>query len=178
MDRIEIEVKLNKDRAWLLDAYAKLHVNDLTRKATASEADPAVPWSALDHMAHLAGIERAFIAMIERHIAGDANPVGVINNPDGSRRPIEDIMRAVHRSNEEFVEQHRGKSLQEMTALTQTVRGETLALLGKLSDEQLAQKLPGAPWADGTVGGVIGVNALHGRQHWQWLTEGLAGTSA
>jgi hypothetical protein len=149
--------------------------DDLTRKATASEHDPSQPWSALDHLAHLAGIELAFNAMIERFFGGDANPVGMVNKPDGSRRPLEEIMRAVHRSNEDFVEQHRGKTLSEMAALGATVRGETLALLGRLSDEQLAQKLPGAPWADGTVGGVIGVNALHGRQHWTWLKAGLEG---
>lgn len=178
MDRIEIEAKLNKDRAWLLETYAALLPGDLTRAATPSEHDPAVPWSALDHLAHLAGIERAFNSMIQRHFSGDANPVGLTRNADGSQRPMEEIMRTVHRMNEEFVELHRGKSLIEMVALGQTVRGETLALLGSVTDDQLAQKLPGAPWADGTVGGVLSTNAMHGRQHWQWIKSGLEANSS
>jgi hypothetical protein len=177
VNRIEIEVKLNKDRAWLLSAYAELPAERLRAAATKSEHDDNVSWSALDHLAHLAGIERTFNAMIERHLGGDANPVGLVRNADGSQRALPEIMKTVHRMNEEWVEARRGCTLVEMAALGQQVRAETLALLGRLSDEQLQQKLPGAPWADGTIGGVIGVNALHGRQHWQWVIEGL-GTGA
>jgi hypothetical protein len=31
--------------------------------------------------------------------------------------------------------------------------------------------LPGAPWADGTVGGVIAANADHCRMHWKWAKD-------
>mgnify|MGYP000367409347 CR=1 FL=1 len=41
----------------------------------------------------------------------------------------------------------------------------------ELTDEQLEEVLPGAPWADGTVGGVIGANADHGRMHWKWAKD-------
>lgn len=50
-------------------------------------------------------------------------------------------------------------------------RGATLQLLSELSDDQLEEKLGGAPWADGTIAGVLGVNADHGRGHWKWVTE-------
>jgi hypothetical protein len=40
-----------------------------------------------------------------------------------------------------------------------------------LSDEQLEETLPGAPWADGTIGGVLSANAGHGRMHWGWAKE-------
>jgi hypothetical protein len=59
-------------------------------------------------------------------------------------------------------------------ALGQRARGETLALLADLSDGQLVEKLPGAPWADGTIGGVLATNADHGRMHWHWVKEGMA----
>ena len=36
---------------------------------------------------------------------------------------------------------------------------------------QLAETLPGAPWDDGTVGGVLGANADHGHMHWKWVTD-------
>ena len=174
MDRIEIEIKLNRVRAWLLVAYAKFTEHELTRGATTSEADPAVMWSARDHLSHLAGIERSFNAMIRRHLAGDANPVGLARNADGTPRPLPEIMAGVHRSNEAWVASQRARPLSEVIADGQAARAETLALLASLSDAQLADKLPGAPWADGTVGGVIAVNALHGRMHWQWLKEAKA----
>lgn len=37
--------------------------------------------------------------------------------------------------------------------------------------------VPGAPWADGTVGGVLAVNGDHGRMHWSWLREGLSAST-
>lgn len=173
MNRIEIEIKLNKDRAWLLDTVAHLSEADLMRGATKSEHDPASMWSAKDHLAHLAGIETNFVRMIRRHLAGDPNPVALRTNPDGSERTMEEIMATVHKMTEEWVAEHRAKSLSEVVALGQTARAATLALMGELTDEQLGAKLPGAPWSDGTIGGVLSVNADHGRMHCQWAKEGL-----
>ena len=67
--------------------------------------------------------------------------------------------------------EHHADSLSQVVALTAQARAETLILLSELSDEQLEQVLPGAPWADGTVGGVRGANADHARMHWKWLGE-------
>ena len=173
MNRTEIEIKLNKDRAWLLDTFAHLSEDDLTRGATKSEHDPDSMWSAKDHLAHLAGIETNFVRMIRRHLAGDPNPVALRTNSDGTERTMEQIMATVHKMTEDWVAEQRVKSLSEVVALGQTARAETLALMGELTDEQLAEKLPGAPWSDGTIGGVLSVNADHGRVHWQWAKEGL-----
>jgi hypothetical protein len=173
MNRTEIEIKLNRDRAWLLDTYAHLPEADLTRAATKSEHDPNATWSAKDHLAHLAGIEHNFVAMIRRHLDGDPNPVALRTNPDGSDRTMEQIMATVHEMTESWVAQHRAKSLTEVIALGESARAKTLALMAELTDEQLAEKLPGAPWSDGTIGGVLSVNADHGRVHWQWAKEGL-----
>lgn len=175
MNRTEIEIKLNKDRAWLLDACANMSESDLLRGATTSEHDPAVMWTPKDHLAHLAGIEKNFVRMIRRHLGGDANPVGLRENADGTPRTMEQIMAGVHEMTESWVREHRGKSLSAVIALNQASRAETLALLSELTDEQLIEKLPGAPWADGTIGAVLAVNADHGRMHWKWLTDGLAG---
>lgn len=174
MDHTELEIQLGRDRAWLLEAYAQLPLDDLTRPATASESDPSATWSALDHLVHLAGIERAFNEMIERFIAGDDRPIAVTSKPDGSRRPMDEIMAAVHRGNEDWVQHHRAATLGDAVVLGQQIRAETLALLARLTEEQLLQKLPGAPWADGTIGGVLSTNALHGRMHWKWVRDGWA----
>ncbi len=172
MNRTEIEIKLNRDRAWLLETYAAMSPEDLARAATPSEHDPSSWWSAKDHLAHLAGIEKSFNRMVRRHLAGDANPVGLSTGADGAPRPREEVMAAVHAMTEAWVRTHCDKSLSEVVALGQQVRAETLNLLGELTDDQLQEKLPGAPWADGTIGGVLAVNADHGRMHYRWVQEG------
>jgi hypothetical protein len=177
MDRSEIEIKLNRDRAWLLETFAALPEADVTKPVTDSAHDPATPWSAKDHLAHLAGIERNFNEMIRRYLGGDANPIGMMNKPDGTRRSMDEIMKTVNEMNERWVVAQRAKPLADVIALGQRARSETLALLGKLSDEQLAEKLPGAPWSDGTIGGVLSVNADHGRMHWKLVKDGWASSS-
>lgn len=171
MRRIDIETKLNRDRAWLLDTYAKLSDEQLNAGLTPSEHDPANLWSALDHLAHLSLIEHNFAAMVRRHVGGDANPVGLATDGDGKPRSRADIMATVHAMTEQWQQKHAEKSLSEVVALGQHARSVTLALLAELTDEQLDEVLPGAPWADGTIGGVLAANADHGRMHWKWVTD-------
>jgi hypothetical protein len=40
MTRIEIEIKLNRDRAWTLETWAALSAEDLTRDLTVSRDNP------------------------------------------------------------------------------------------------------------------------------------------
>lgn len=171
MNRIEIEKKLNEDRAWLLSTYADLSESQLRDGLTPSEHDPSNLWSALDHLAHLALIERNFAAMIRRHVSGHSNPVGLTHDDAGEPRTREQIMASVHAMTEEWQIEHRGKSLEEVVALGQSARAVTMQLLSELTEEQLAERLPGAPWADGTVGGVLAANADHGRMHWKWVKD-------
>jgi hypothetical protein len=173
MDRIEIEAKLNRDRAWLLETYAALSDDDLVRGVTQSEHDPSMLWSPKDHLAHLAGIERNFNEMIRRHLDGEANPVGLATGSDGAPRTREEVLARVHRLNEDWVKEHGAASLDEIVALGLAIRADTLALVASLKDSQLAERLPGAPWADGTIGGVLAINADHGRMHWRWVKDGF-----
>ena len=80
----------------------------------------------------------------------------------------------VHKMTEDWALKHRDASLAECVRVGQACRAETFKLLGELNDEQLASTLPGAPWADGTVGGVLSANAGHGRMHYKWVTDGWA----
>lgn len=171
MNRIEIEKKLNEDRAWLLETYSKLSQAQLGDGLTPSEHDPSNLWTALDHLAHLALIERNFAAMVRRHVSGHSNPVGLTHDDSGTARSREQIMASVHAMTEEWQIEHHGKTLDEVVALGQSARAVTLQLLSELSDDQLAETLPGAPWADGTVGGVLAANADHGRMHWKWVKD-------
>lgn len=80
-------------------------------------------------------------------------------------------MASVHAMTDEFQLEHHLDSLSDVVALTAKARSATLGLLSELSDIQLGDRLEGAPWADGTLGGVLGVNADHGKMHWNWVTE-------
>lgn len=178
MDRIEIEATIARDRAWLIETYRAMPEADLLRPATPSEHDPSSWWSAKDHLAHLAGIEANFNAMIRAYLEGDTNPVRAVNDDRGERRPMHEIMKRVHAMTEAWMVEHRDKPLSAVIALGQRVRADTLALLASLSDEQLLETLPGAPWADGTIGGVLSVNAAHGRMHFKWVKDGWAARDA
>ena len=165
--REEIKKKLASARETLLSRYRSMSDEELARPCTESQ-DGGQPWSAKDHLAHLAMIEQAFQGMIERHLTGASNPVGL---GGGS---MADVMARVHHGNERNVDEHRGDDLETLIKGLDEARAASLALLDRLTDDQLAEPLPGAPWDDGTIGGVILTNAHHDRQHLAWAEEGLA----
>jgi hypothetical protein len=175
MNRTELEIKLNKDRAWLLETFAGLSEEELHRGITTSRANMQSRWRAKDHLSHLIGIEVAFNIIIRRHLAGGGNAIAIAMKEDGTRRTQEEVMEIVHRLNEKWVTEHSEKSFDEIVALGQQVRAETLVLVASLSEEQLNEKIPGAPWSDGTIGGIIAVNGEHARRHFEWVKDGLEG---
>jgi DinB family protein len=171
VNRVELEVKLNEGRNWLLMKYNGLSDDELRRPLTQSEHDPENQWSALDHLAHMALVERNFNAMVRRHFQGSANPVGLLNDDEGQPRSRAEIMKLVHAQTEAWQREHHDETFNEVVALTAAQRSETLQLISELRDAQLEETLPGAPWDDGTVGGVLGANADHGHMHWKWVTD-------
>jgi hypothetical protein len=165
--RDEIIDKLRRERAALEEKYRALSPEQLTTPCTEDQSG-GDPWSAKDHIAHLAHIERAFQGMIKRAIDGASNPVGF------EKRPMADILAMVHAGNKDNVATHRDDDLEQLFADFDAARADTLALVDALTDEQLASPLPGAPWNDGSIGGVLITNAHHAIQHWTWVEEGLA----
>ena len=166
--REEIVAKLDKEEARFVEHYRALSSDELTRPCTESEVDGADAWCAKDHIAHLAMIERAFQGMIRRTLEGTTNPVGFDFN-----KGREAAIARVHKGNQDNVEEHKDDDLETLLADLAAARAETKSLLAGLTDEQLTQPVPGAPWLDGTIGGVILTNAYHAVQHWQWVEEGL-----
>src|ERR1019366_2200375 len=166
-----IESNLNESRNTLLANFAELSEDQLRRPLTQSEHDPQSRWCALDHLGHLALIERNFQGMVRRHMAGHPNPVGLLVDDGGVTRTREQIGTIVNAQTERFQQKHRNDTFSEVVALTGAARSATLELLAELSDKQLEERLEGSPWADGTVGGVLGANADHARQHWTWVTK-------
>jgi hypothetical protein len=170
MDRVEIEIKLNRDRAWLLERLGSMSEAELTSPRTFSEHDPESRWSFADHFVHTTLIEQNWNAMFRRHVAGERGLDERLRG-DGSPQSMEEIMASIHSWTEEWKTQHSGKPFVELVRIGQAVRADTLALLAELSDDDLASKIPGAPWADGTVGAIMAANADHGRMHFAWAEE-------
>ncbi len=178
MNRTELEITLSKDRAWLLETLSQMSPEQLKKQVTPSEHDGgATMWTYQDHFVHLALIEHNFNAMVRRLIAGNDSPVR-IGGKDFRDRTREEILRDVHAMTEEWKLKHENATWDEVVAVGQKARGETLTLVSELTDEQLQLKIPGAPWADGTVGGVLGANAGHGRTHFKWAKDGEAALEA
>ena len=107
MKRVEIESALNESRNWLLALYSELSEEQLHRPLTKSEHDPNNLWSALDHFGHLALVERNFVEMIRRHVAGQQNPVGLLTDEKGANRTREQIAAIVHASTDRYQRDHQ-----------------------------------------------------------------------
>lgn len=173
MNRIEIEIELNRGRADTLEWVASLDEDELRAPRTRSEHDPDSWWSDADHFIHTTLIERNFNQMVRRHVRGEQGmDPAMVDESGKALRPLEDLMAYVHAFTEGWKVEQEGKPLDELVRISLATRADTLALLAELTDEQLASKIPGAPWSDGTVGGVMSAHAAHARMHRHWAEEG------
>ncbi len=171
MNRIDIEINLSRDRAWLLETLAAMPPEALHAPRTRSEHDPGKWWSFADHFIHTTLIERTWNDMIRRHLRGEpALPRRL--RPGGTPQSRDEVMAGIHQWTEAWADEHRGKPLDDLVRISLATRAETLALLAELTDDQLGEKIPGAPWADGTIGGILAANADHARMHHAWASQG------
>jgi hypothetical protein len=176
VNRIEIEIELNRGRADALEAIAAMSDDELRAPRTRSEHDPESWWTYADHFIHTTLIERSFNEMVRRHLRGEQGmDTAMVDASGKALRPMEDLMAYVHTYTEGWKREQEGKPVDELVRIGLTVRADTLALLASLDDDQLASKIPGAPWADGTVGGVLSVHSAHSRMHRSWADAGRAG---
>jgi hypothetical protein len=173
VNRTEIEVKLNRGRADALETVTAMTEEELRAPRTRSEHDPQSWWSWADHFIHVTLIEKNFNAMIRRHLAGHPGmDPAMVDESGKALRPMGDIMAYVHELTESWKVKHDGMPLDELVRIGSAVRAETLQLLSEIDDEQLQSKIPGAPWSDGTVGGIMAVHSDHWTRHRQWAHEG------
>ncbi len=167
------------DRAQLLSELAtqreklELHVRALTadeldRACTASEDPGGADWTPRDHLAHLLRIEKAFLGMARLTLAGDERPIKI------SGATFEERLASVHRDNEAHVRKLADLSVDQLLQEHSAARADTLAFIASISDDDLTTPIPGAPWGDGTIAGVLHANSGHERQHLAWVDEGLA----
>src|SRR4051812_4744043 len=96
MNRIDIEIKLNRDRSWLLETLSQMSDEDLYRPRTPSEHDPAKTWSFADHFVHTTLIEENWNGMFRRHLDGEAGMAARVNR-DGTAQTREEVMAGIHK---------------------------------------------------------------------------------
>lgn len=161
---------LSETREHLLAHYRGFSPEEYERPCTPSEVPGAAMWSPKDHLAHLTLIERKFQGMVRRTLKGDVDPVGFSRTGATNR---EEILAWIHRNNQTYVDEHHQDALESLIADLVSARKESLALVEQLTDEHLTLPIPGAPWGDGTIGGILLTNAQHEKLHLSWVEEGL-----
>ena len=173
MNRYEIEIALNRSRADALEFIAGLDDDARLAPRTQSEHDAQSWWSFADHFIHTTLIERNFNAMVRRQLRGEQGmDRSLVDETGQALRSRDEIMRYVHGLTEGWKVDQSGKSLSELVRIGLVTRADTLTLLAELDDDQLAVKIPGAPWSDGTVGGIMAVHADHWTMHRKWAEAG------
>jgi hypothetical protein len=168
--RTDIRADLERALAELEADARSLTPEQLERRCTESEVPDAAPWSPKDHVAHLIRIERSFLMFAQRTVDGDAEPIGFSR----MGRTQDEVRAAIHLANQRHVEDLAARSLDELLAELRAARADTLAFIDAHDDETLARPVPGSPWGDGTIGGVLGRNAAHQMNHMHAYQEGLA----
>ncbi len=169
-DRTKILSTLAAERAELELRYRGFDPEVVGRPCTESESENGEPWTPKDHLAHLLRIEEAFLQIAERTVGGHEKPLDF-----GATEP-DDVIKKVHDDNESHVRGLAERSVDELLDRLAVARSATLAFIDTLDDEQLTQTIPGAPWGDGSIGGVLMANAGHEKMHLHWVDEGLADT--
>lgn len=172
MDRVSVEVALHRDRLRVIEAFGSLPAKLLDQPVTRSEHDPELWWSPKDHFSHLIRLERYFVRLVGRFLDGESvTPVPPVEGDQRGPEP----MAVVHRVNEEFAAAHRETSFDDLLRLSEETRADLYGLLARIEPDAFDLVVPGAPWADGTVGALLLHNTGdHFNRHWAWLTEGLA----
>lgn len=167
-DRTTILTTLANQRVELAARYRALDPDVATTPCTESEDPDGSPWTPLDHLGHLIRIERAFLGMSRLTLDGDDSPIKI----GGST--FEERLAQVHRDNEAHLKTIRPLDVEKLLTELDAARSDTIAFIGQLTDEQLEEKIPGAPWGDGSIGGVLMANAGHEQMHLAWVDKALS----
>ncbi len=168
-DRTTVLDRLERQRARTVAWIEDFDADAFATPCTPSEDPDGEPWSPKDHVVHLLRIETAFAGMAEATVAGRSDPIGIPGDT------FEDKLASVHRENEAHVRALADLDRDGLLRALTDARDATVALVGRLSDDDLDRPIPGAPWGDGTIAGVLSANALHEKQHLAWVDEATAG---
>lgn len=181
MKRMELEVTLSRERAWVLDAYSSLPPAVLDMPATVDQHDPSVWWTPKDHFAHHARVGLQVALMIRQAVFGD---VDVSTLTDGERFAIadpatmaglstgEDIMVMAHRNTNAWWATLHDMTFDEVIAYGAKSHAGLLTLLASISDAQLEDTVVGL--TKSSISALLATYEGHGHEHFGYSIEGLA----
>jgi DinB superfamily len=140
----ELAVRLRATMGRVEASFCEIRPLDRQRPITDSQHPGSSPWSATDHLAHVVQSEWGFLAIGQRLVAGDHDPVRL------SRRgnTPEERTAYVNSENQAQVESRRGQSLDDLLGELREVCEQRIQLLSGLSDDQLARLVPNSQRAD------------------------------
>ena len=166
-------MQLRSQMAAVQQSFRTLRASDRRRPITASECAGGSPWSASDHLAHVVQSEWGFLAIGQRLVANDPDPIRL------SRRgnTPEERTAFVNRENQDQVETRRGQSFEELLDELRNVHEQRIQLLNGLSDDQLARPVPGSKRADLTWAALLG-STRHAEAHVEIVHRALPETRA
>lgn len=172
--RIDLELQLNRGRNWLLETFTALGEPAMNSPATQDEHDLEVWWTPKDHFAHTNRIVSVTTRLIRQQFSGPQPPVpldhGGVADATSDGEGLEAMMAGINRMTNSIWQENHERSISEIVAMGQRVRGEQIVLIGELSDEQLDGPGP----LGGTVAEMLLMNLGHDRLHLRWAIDGLA----
>jgi DNA-binding transcriptional ArsR family regulator len=184
--RAEILDTLATSQTQVMAFFRGLSPEELERPATASDVPGAAPWRAKDHLAHLAHSERRMQHLLRHALAGETRDALLrLQYPEGMPLPgvlgdlnaltaeeLERMVLAVAGVNQADVDEHHDDSLETLAADYLAARQDTVDLLHRFTDHQLAAPVATVV-ADTAAGGLFAGRAEHAADHLTSIEEGL-----
>ncbi|MCS7079289.1 MAG: DinB family protein [Chloracidobacterium sp.] len=171
LSRAALTASLKQSLETALAELTALPTDQRLRPLKPSRANPDIRWTPCDHFAHLIGVEQYFNQTIEQALAEP--PVATPPLTAAPNRSREEAMAAVHALNDQWILKQRDKTFEELAAMARAVRAQTLALLERLTDDQLALPIP-VPWGTATVAEIFALYVRHTDMHLGFIRTGLS----
>ncbi|MGZ3681925.1 MAG: DinB family protein [Ktedonobacterales bacterium] len=183
--RAEILDTLAASQTQVMAFFQGLSPEDLERPATASDVPGEAPWRAKDHLAHLVQNERNIQQLLRRVLAGEPPDV-ILRSQYPAGMPLpgtlgdlsaltpeeeERLGLAIAQLNQTSVNAHHDDSLETLVAEFLAARQDTVDLLHRFTDEQLAATVR-TPIGDEVAGDLFAGRAGHAAEHITAIEEG------
>jgi DinB superfamily len=169
----ELVNRLRSQMEAVEESFREIRASDRRRPITASEHPGGSPWNVNDHLAHVVQSEWGFLAIGQRLVANDPDPVRL------SRRgnTPEERTAFVNRENQDQVQSRRGQSFEELLDELRNVSALRIQVVNGLSDEQLARPVAGSQRADLQWAALLG-STRHAEAHVELVRRAFAETRA
>jgi hypothetical protein len=166
--RLEILDTLAASQEQVTAYFQGLSPEELERPCTESAVPGEAAWRAKDHFAHLAANERNIQILLRLTLKGETSLPGTLGAMSREER-----LALANQRNQSYVNAHQDDSLEMLFADLAAARQETLNLLERFTDEQLATPASVSFAADRTAGDLFAANAQHAAAHMTWIEEGF-----